>query len=190
MSSFTVGYFVGSLSSKSINRKLAQALVRVAPEGLEMREISYAELPLYNHDYDADYPPVARAFKEAIQTVDAVLFVTPEYNRSIPGALKNAIDWASRPYGQNSFTRKPSAVIGASPGKIGTAVGQQHLRSILGFCNSPQMTAIEAYIQFSPGLIDDEGNVTDASTAEFLRGFMTELLAFITRVYTVLPRNG
>jgi hypothetical protein len=101
---YTVGYFVGSLAKGSINRKLAKALVRLAPEDLEMREISYAELPLYSYDYDADYPPAARALKEAIASVDAVLFVTPEYNRSIPGALKNAIDWASRPYGQNSFT--------------------------------------------------------------------------------------
>ena len=189
MTAFTVGYFVGSLSSKSINRRLARALVNLAPAGLELREIGYGDLPLYNHDFDADYPPVARAFKDAIAVADAVLFVTPEYNRSIPGALKNAIDWASRPYGHNAFTRKPSAVIGASPGKIGTAVGQQHLHSILGFCNSPQMTAIEAYIQFTPGLIDEEGNVSDTVTEEFLRGYMIELETFITRVYTVLPRN-
>ena len=96
---------------------------------------------------------MATAFKAAIAAVDAVLFVTPEYNRSIPGALKNAIDWASRPYGQNSFTRKPSAIIGTSPGKIGTAVAQQHLRSILAFCNSPLMNSVEAYIQFTTGLI-------------------------------------
>ena len=141
MSNFKVGYFVGSLSTSSINRLLAKALVRLAPPGLELTEIAIKDLPLYNRDHDTDYPPVARAFKDAIAAVDAVLFVTPEYNRSIPGALKNAIDWASRPYGTNAFTRKPSAVIGTSPGKIGTAIGQQHLRSILGFCNSPQMNA-------------------------------------------------
>jgi chromate reductase len=126
-----------------------------------MMEIPLKDLPLYNRDYDGDYPQVAREFKDAIAAVDAVLFVTPEYNRSIPGALKNAIDWASRPYGKNSFARKPSAVIGTSPGKIGTAIGQQHLRSILGFCNSPQMNAVEAYIQFEPGLITDDGEVTN-----------------------------
>ena len=189
MTTYSVGYFVGSLASKSINRKLAHALVRLAPEELQLSEIAFADLPLYSYDYDTDYPAVARAFKDAIARVDAVLFVTPEYNRSIPGALKNAIDWASRPYGTNSFSRKPSAVIGTSPGKIGTAVGQQHLRSILGFCNSPQMNSIEAYIQFTPGLIDEHGQVTDESTAEFLRGYMAEFLAFIGRVYTVLPRN-
>jgi NAD(P)H-dependent FMN reductase len=99
--------------------------------------------------------------------VDAVLFITPEYNRSIPGALKNAIDWASRPYGTNAFTRKPSAVIGTSPGRIGTAIGQQHLRSILSFCNSPQMNSIEAYIQFEHGLLTEDGEVTNDTTADF-----------------------
>ncbi|HUR93289.1 MAG TPA: NADPH-dependent FMN reductase [Gemmatimonadales bacterium] len=190
MNTFTVGYFVGSLARASINRRLALALTRLAPPELRMQEIPIGELPLYSYDYDADYPAPARALKEAIAAVDAVLFVTPEYNRSIPGALKNAIDWASRPYGQNSFTRKPSAVIGTSPGKIGTAVGQQHLRSIMAFCNSPQMNAIEAYIQFEKGLITDDGEVTVASTAEFLRGYMAEFQGFITRVYTVLPRGG
>jgi len=190
MSNYTVGYFVGSLSTSSINRVLAKALVRLAPAGLELKEISIKELPLYNRDYDADYPPAAKVFKDAIAAVDAVLFVTPEYNRSIPGALKNAIDWASRPYGTNSFARKPSAVIGTSPGKIGTAVGQQHLRSILSFCNSPQMNAVEAYIQFEPGLITDDGKVTNDEMAEFLRNYMSEFHAFIVRVYTVLPRTA
>jgi chromate reductase len=186
---YKVGYFIGSLAKDSINRKLARALIRLAPSGLEFIEISFADLPLYSYDYDADYPPVARAFKDALAGVDAVLFVTPEYNRSIPGALKNAIDWASRPKGTNSFTRKPSAVIGTSPGKIGTAVGQQHLRSILSFCNSPQMNSPEAYIQFEKGLITDDGEVTNATTGEFLRNYMSELHRFITRVYMVLPRT-
>src|SRR5690349_5870950 len=172
MSTFTVGYFVGSLARASINRKLALALTRLAPPELRMREIPIGELPLYSYDYDADYPPPARALKDAIASVDAVLFVTPEYNRSIPGALKNAIDWASRHWGQNSFARKPSAVIGTSPGKIGTARGQQHVRSIMAFCNSPMMNAIEAYIEFTPGLITDDGKVTVPATEEFLRNYM------------------
>jgi chromate reductase len=132
---------------------------------------------------------VAKAFKNAIAAVEAVLFVTPEYNRSIPGGLKNAIDWASRPYGKNSFARKPSAVIGTSPGAIGTAIAQQQLRSVLSFCNSPQMNSPEAYIQFRKGLITEEGQITDKSTEDFLRKYMAELHAFIVRVYTVLPRN-
>ena len=104
--------------------------------------------------------------------------------------MKNAIDWASRPYGQNSFTHKPSAVIGTSPGKIGTAVGQQHLRSVLAFCNSPLMNAIEAYIQFEPGLVTDDGEVTVSSTRDFLRNYMSEFQDFIRRVYDVLPREN
>jgi chromate reductase len=189
VTAFAVGYFVGSLAKNSINRKLANALVHLAPAELQMREIPIGELPLYSYDYDADYPPPARALKDAIAAVDAILFVTPEYNRSIPGALKNAIDWASRPWGQNSFARKPSAVIGTSPGKIGTAVCQQHLKSILSFCNSPQLNAVEAYIQFTPGLISDDGKVTIDATAEFLRNYLIEFHGYITRVYTVLPRR-
>jgi chromate reductase len=188
MSSFKVGYFVGSLATKSINRSLAKALVTVAPSELQMSEIPFKDLPLYSYDYDRNYPPVATAFKAAIAAVDAVLFVTPEYNRSIPGALKNAIDWASRPYGQNAFTRKPSGVIGTSPGKIGTAVAQQHLRSILAFCNSPLMNSVEAYIQFEDGLISEDGKVANESTREFLQNYMAAFHDFITRVYTALPR--
>ena len=189
MSDFKVGYLIGSLATKSINRLLARALVRVAQPELELVEIPFKDLPLYSYDYDANYPPAANAFKDAIAAVDAILFVTPEYNRSIPGGLKNAIDWASRPYGKNAFTRKPSAVIGTSPGKIGTAVAQQHLRSILAFCNSPLMNSIEAYIQFEEGLIGADGNVSNDSTRKFLQNFMAEFHGFIARVYTVLPRT-
>ena len=190
MSSYKVGYLIGSLATKSINRLLARALVRLAPPELAMTEIAYRELPIYSYDYDADFPASARAFKSALAGVEAVLFVTPEYNRSIPGGLKNAIDWASRPYGQNSFARKPSAVIGTSPGAIGTAIAQQQLRSVLSFCNSPQMNAPEAYIQFKPGLITDDGAVTVPATEAFLRKYMEEFALFVARVYTVLPRLG
>lgn len=190
MAQYKVGYFVGSLATASINRLLAKALIRLAPPELEFTEIPIKDLPLYSYDYDADFPPVARAFKQAIAEVDALLFVTPEYNRSIPGGLKNAIDWASRPWGQNSFARKPSAVIGASVGVIGTAVAQQSLRSVLSFCNSPQMNSPEAYIHFTPGLITADGEVTNERTADFLRKYTAELHAFIVRVLTVLPRNA
>ncbi|MCX5231625.1 NADPH-dependent FMN reductase [Streptomyces sp. NBC_00233] len=189
MATYKVGYFVGSLSKDSINRILSRALLRVAPQELEFQEIPIKDLPLYNHDFDADYPPEGRALKDAIAAVDAVLFVTPEYNRSIPGGLKNAIDWASRPWGTNSFTHKPSAVIGASPGKIGTAVAQQSLRSVLSFCNSPQMNAPEAYIQFVPGLFTPDGEVTDPTTQQFLTDFMADFKTFIERVTTVLPQR-
>ena len=190
MTTYKVGYLVGSLARASINRKLARALIRLAPEGMEFSEIGFGELPLYSYDYDSDYPAVARDFKAAITASDAILFVTPEYNRSIPGGLKNAIDWASRPYGTNAFTRKPSAVIGTSPGSIGTAVAQQSLRSVLSFCNSPQMNAPEAYVTFTEGMITDEGEVTVPKTEAFLRNYMKEFHAFIGRVLTVLPREA
>ena len=187
---YTVGYLVGSLASDSINRTLSKALIRLAPPELTLVEIPIGDLPLDSRDDDADCPPAGRALKEALAAVDAVLFVTPEYNRAVPGALKNAIDWASRPAGANSFSRKPSAVIGASTGKLGTAVAQQNLRSILSFCNSPQMNAPEAYIQLTPGLITAEGEVTEPSTEEFLRTFMAGFGGFVQRVYTILPRTS
>ena len=188
MTTYKIGYFVGSLSSTSINRVLSKALIRLAPQDLEFTEIPIGNLPLYSPDYDANYPAEATALKDAIAAVDAVLFVTPEYNRSIPGALKNAIDWASRPWGKNSFDHMPAAVIGASPGQIGTAVGQQSLRAVLSFCNARQMTAPEAYITFRPGLFTDDGEVTDQSTATFLSDFMQEFRDHTARVLTVLPR--
>ena len=186
MSGYRVGYIVGSLSQESINRTLAKALIRLAPKDLTFVEIPIRHLPLYNRDLDIDYPPAGRALKDEIAAVDTVLFVTPEYNRGIPGGLKNAIDWASRPHGTNSFADKPSAVIGASPGKIGTAVGQQSLRNVLSFCNSPLMEAPEAYIHFTPGLITEVGEVTDKGTEQFLRDFIEAFAVFVSRVLTVL----
>lgn len=189
MTTYQVGYFVGSLSSKSINRILAKALIKVAPENLEFVEIPIKDLPLYSPDYDADFPPAAKALKESLAAVDAVLFVTPEYNRSIPGPLKNAIDWASRPWGQNSFDHIPAGVIGASIGAIGTALAQQSLRGVLSFCNARQMTAPEAYIHYSPEVFDEDGTIKVPSTEAFLANFMTEFRDHVARVLTVLPRN-
>ncbi len=188
MTKIQVGYFVGSLSSTSINRVLSRALIRLAPHDMEFTEIPIADLPLYSPDYDGDFPPEARALKESIAAVDALLFVTPEYNRSIPGGLKNAIDWASRPWGENSFTHVPAAVIGASIGQIGTAMGQQSLRGVLSFCNARQMTSPEAYIQYSPEVFLDNGEVTNDSTREFLGNYMAEFRTYIERVLTVIPR--
>jgi chromate reductase len=190
MTTYTVGYFVGSLSSTSINRELAEVLIKLAPEDLEFHEIPIRDLPLYSPDFDADYPPEALALKDAIRRSQAVLFVTPEYNRSIPGALKNALDWASRPWGQNSFDHIPAAVIGASIGQIGTAVAQQSLRGVLSFCNARQMTAPEAYIRFSPELFPGGGEVADESTKAFLTNYMAEFRDHVIRVLTVLPREA
>jgi chromate reductase len=186
---YQVGYFVGSLAQGSINRTLAKSLVKLAPPDLCFTEIPIGEVPFYNRDLDDNFPPAAVALKERIAAVDALLFVTPEYNRSIPGVLKNAIDWASRPRGENSFARKPSAVIGASPGAIGTALAQQSLKGILSYCNSPQMNAIEAYIQFKPEVFANDGEVLDEGTVKFLTDYMREFRDFVVRVLTVLPQD-
>jgi chromate reductase, NAD(P)H dehydrogenase (quinone) len=188
VTTYNVGYFVGSLSSTSVNRILSRALIRLAPEELQFTEIPIGNLPLYSPDHDTDYPPEATALKEAISRSDAVLFVTPEYNRSIPGALKNAIDWASRPWGQNSFHHIPAGVIGASIGAIGTALAQQSLRAVLSFCNARQMTSPEAYIRFSSEVFHQDGEVVDESTAAVLRDYMLEFRDHVVRVLTVLPR--
>jgi chromate reductase, NAD(P)H dehydrogenase (quinone) len=185
---YDVGYFVGSLSSTSINRILSRALIRLAPPELHFTEIPIGNLPLYSPDHDTDYPPEARELKEAISRSDAVLFVTPEYNRSIPGALKNAIDWASRPWGQNSFHHIPAGVIGASIGSIGTALAQQSLRAVLSFCNARQMTSPEAYIRYSPEVFRDDGEVLDESLAAVLKDYTEEFRDHVVRVLTVLPR--
>ncbi len=189
MDSYEVGYFVGSLSVHSINRILSRALIKVAPPDLSFTEIPIQDLPLYNYDYDPDYPPEGRALKEAIARVHAVLFVSPEYNRSIPGPLKNAIDWASRPWGQNSFARKPSAIIGASTGQIGTAVMQSSLRSVLAFCDSPQLNAPEAYIHYTPEVFCDDGEIKSPEMRVFLQRYMEEFREFIIRVLTVVPQR-
>jgi len=171
MTTYKVGYFVGSLATASINRLLAKALVRLAPPELKFVEIPIKDLPLYSYDYDANYPPVATAFKEAIAAVDAVLFVTPEYNRSIPGVLKNAIDHASRPYGQSAWAGKPAGVLGVSIGAIGTAVAQQHLRAILAYLDVPTLGQPEVFLQLTDELFDATGNIGPASRP-FLQGWM------------------
>ncbi|NUS36731.1 MAG: NAD(P)H-dependent oxidoreductase [Pseudarthrobacter sp.] len=182
MATYKIGYFVGSLAKGSINRVLANALIKLAPEELEFTEIPIKDLPLYSYDYDADFPPEGRALKEAIEASDGILFVSPEYNRSIPGALKNAIDWGSRPWGTNSFARKPAGIIGASPGSIGTAVMQSSMRAVLSFLDAPQLNAPEAYVKFDAAAFGDDGGVKDESTAKFLGHYMEEYAAFVARV--------
>ncbi|TQJ38551.1 chromate reductase [Arthrobacter sp. SLBN-112] len=182
MATYKIGYFVGSLAAGSINRTLAKALIKLAPEDLEFTEIPIKDLPLYSYDYDADFPPEGRALKEAIEAADGILFVSPEYNRSIPGALKNAIDWGSRPWGTNSFARKPTGIIGASPGSIGTAVMQSSMRAVLSFLDAPQLNAPEAYVKYDPAVFGDDGAVKDESTAKFLGHYMEEYAAFVARV--------
>lgn len=178
---YKIGYIVGSISSTSLNRRLAKALANVAPEGVELVEIPIKDLPFYSPDYDADFPQVARDFKQAIADVDGVVIVTPEYSRSIPGVLKNALDWAARPYGQGSFNGKPTAIIGTSGGPISTAAAQQHLRAILGHFNAPTLGQPEGYIQATPGLFTEDGEVTNEGTAGFLQGFLDAFTQLIAR---------
>lgn len=182
MTNYKIGYLVGSLGSTSINRTLSKALIKLAPKDLEFTEIPIKNLPLYSTDFDEDYPPAGRELKEAIDASDGILFISPEYNRSIPGALKNAIDWGSRPWGTNSFARKPTGIIGASPGGIGTAVMQSSMRSVLSFLDAPQLNAPEAYIRFDPAAYSEDGTVSDETTRTFLRHYMEEYSAFVQRV--------
>lgn len=179
----TIGYLVGSISSTSVNREYAKALASLAPEGVRLVEIPLAELPFYSPDYDADFPLVAQEFKRAIADVDGVIIVTPEYSRSIPGVLKNALDWAARPWGQNSFDGKPVAVTGASIGSIGTAAAQQHLRGILGNLNAATLGQPETFVHATEGLLVD-GQVTDPGLAEYLRGFLGAFTELIRRVHS------
>lgn len=181
VSDYTIGYIVGSLSSTSINRRLARALERVAPEGVALTEIPIDALPFYSPDLEADFPEVARDFKQAIAEVDGVVIVTPEYSRSIPGVLKNALDWSARPYGQASFQGKPTAVIGTSAGPISTAVAQQHLKTILSHFHAPTLGQPEGFIQSLPGLFAEDGEVSDAGTAAFLRSYLEAFTTLIDR---------
>jgi chromate reductase len=182
MATFKIGYLVGSLASASINRTLSTALIKLAPAELDFTEILIRDLPLYSPDYDENYPPTARMLKSVIEASDGLLFISPEYNRSIPGALKNAIDWGSRPWGANSFARKPTGIIGASPGGIGTAVMQSSMRSVLSFLDAPQLNSPEAYIQFDPAVFTADGEVTNDGTRAFLRHYLEEYSAFVQRV--------
>ncbi|TQJ30229.1 NADPH-dependent FMN reductase [Microbacterium sp. SLBN-146] len=186
MTDRTIGYIVGSISSTSINRRLAKALERLAPEGTTLVEIPIKDLPFYSQDFDADFPQVARDFKQAIDDVDGVIIVTPEYSRSIPGVLKNALDWSARPWGQGSFNGKPTAVIGTSGGPIGTAAAQQHLKAILSHYNAPTLGQPEAYIQSLPGVFTDTGEVTDDQMAEFLVGYLEAFGTLVDR-YARVP---
>lgn len=164
-----IAVIVGSLRKDSSNLKLAKAIIKLGK--LDAQILQIGDLPLFNEDLEKDFPAPALRLKEEIESADAVLFVTPEYNRSMPGPLKNAIDWASRPYGKNSFAGKPGAVIGTSPGSIGAAIAQNDLKHILGYLDIDLMGQPEVYLQFKPGLIDADGNISNEDTKKFLQKF-------------------
>lgn len=176
-----IGYIVGSLSADSINRRLAAALVALADDDVSFTEIPIRDLPFYDQDLDDDFPGAALALKDAISSSDGVLIATPEYNRSMPGSLKNALDWASRPYGTNSFAGLPVGVIGASVGGTGTSMAQQHLRNVLTFLDAPTLQQPEGFIHMIPERFADDGTIVDPSTEEFLTSWMTAFTAWVRR---------
>lgn len=180
MSQYQIALIVGSLRRESINRKFAEALVRLAPAEFSFKHVEIGDLPLYNQDEEGNPPDSVKRLKDEIKSASGVLFVTPEYNRSIPGVLKNAIDHASRPYGQSAWAGKPAGVIGVSPGAIGTAMAQQHLRNMLAYLDMPTLGQPEAFVQLKEGLYDEAGNIGSGSK-QFLQGWMDRYVDWVKK---------
>jgi chromate reductase len=180
MKQYTIGVVVGSLRKDSLNRKLATALEYLAPADFTFKQLCIADLPLYNQDDDGHQAASVLRLKGEIKASDGLMFVTPEYNRSIPGVLKNALDHASRPYGQSAWTGKPSGVIGISPGAAGTALAQQHLHNVLSYLNVYVMPQPEAFIQAKEGLFDEAGHIGSASK-EFLQAWVNAFVAWVKK---------
>lgn len=178
-SAYDVAVFVGSLRKELINRKVAHALAELAPPSMKLSIVEIGNLPLYNQDADANPPSAWTEFRERVKAAHAVLFVTPEYNRSVPAAMKNALDVASRPYGHNVWSGKPGAVISASPGAIGGFGANHHLRQSLVFLNVPAMQQPEAYLGGADKLFDASGKLINEGTRKFLQGFMQSFEAWI-----------
>lgn len=176
-----VAVLVGSLRKESLNRKLALALAGLAPEGLQLKIVEIGQLPLYNQDEEANPPAVVTEFKQQIKAADALLFVTPEYNRSVPGALKNAIDHGSRPYGQSAWAGKPGAVVTLSPGGIGGFGANHHLRQSLTFLDVPVLQQPEMYIGGAGDLFDEQGGIKKPDTQAFLQKFLGTFAQWIER---------
>ena len=183
-----IAIIVGSNRRASINRALAIALTKLAPQ-FDFTFVGIDDLPIYGQDIEAPLPPAVARFKDEIAAADGLIVVTPEHNRSIPAVLKNAIDWGARPYGQNSWADKPVFVTGASPGAIATALGQHHLRYVLGVLGALVLGG-EAYITFKPNLINEKGEIGDESTARFLRGFLDRFATLVARVSPRAERSA
>ena len=184
MSHYQIAVVVGSLRQDSFNRKLADAIVKLAPPDFSFRQVRISDLPLYNQDDDAHQAEAVKRLKNEIKNAHGVLFITAEYNRSIPGVLKNAIDHASRPYGQNVWAGKPAGVIGISIGVIGTAMSQQHLRNVLAFLDMPTMGQPEVFLQAKDGLFDETGNI-GAGSKQFLQDWMDKYVAWVKKHATL-----
>jgi chromate reductase len=181
MSQYRIALVVGSLRRDSFNRKLANALAALAPPELSFKEVRIDDLPLYNQDDDSTPADPVKRLKADITAAQGLLFVTPEYNRSIPGVLKNAIDHASRPYGQSAWAGKPAGVLGASVGAPGTAMAQQHLRNILAYLDVPTLGQPEVFIHVKEGLFDEQGNIAKADTKTFLESWMSRYVAWVKK---------
>lgn len=167
----------GSLRKDSYNTHLLKAAQEQSPEGMEITIVDISNLPFFNQDLEQNFPSEAQAFKDSIEAADGVIFATPEYNRSMPGVLKNAIDWASRPWGKNSFAKKPVLILGATPAPTGTAMGQQHLKSVLTYLDMYIIGQPEFYLGSAHEKFDASGALTDQSTKEHLRKALEVLLA-------------
>src|SRR5258708_61666 len=177
-----ISVLVGSLRKESFNRKMAHALIALAPPGLKLEIAEIGQLPLYNQDLDMGNPPAPWvAFRDQVRPVHGVLFVTPEYNRSVPGVLKNAIDVGSRPYGRSVWDKKPAGIISLSPGAIGGFGANQHLRQSLVFLNMPPLQQPEAYIGGADKLFDESGGLTNSSTREFLGKFLQAFASWVEK---------
>ncbi|WP_395064160.1 NADPH-dependent FMN reductase [Paraburkholderia silvatlantica] len=176
---YKIAVVVGSLRKDSFNRQLAHAVTSLAPADFTFEYLDIGVLPLYSQDYDADYPEVARRFKQQIEAADALLFVTPEYNRSIPGVLKNALDWGSRPWGTNSWRGKPGAVLGTSVGATGTALAQQHLRNVLAYLDVALLGQPEMFIKHDASRVNEKGEIVNEDTRKFLQGFVDTYVAWV-----------
>ena len=176
-----VAVFVGSLRKESFNRKVANALIELAPSSLKLEIVEIGQLPFFNQDLEPTPPKEWVAFRDRVRPVDAVLFVTPEYNRSVPAALKNAIDVGSRPYGQSIWSGKPGAVVSCAPGNIGGFGSNHHLRQSMVFLNVPMMQQPEAYIGGVDKLLDQSGKLVVESTREFLTKFMQAYATWVER---------
>jgi NAD(P)H-dependent FMN reductase len=176
---YKVAVVVGSLRQGSFNKQLAHALESLAPDDFTFEHLDIGSLPLYSQDYDADYPQVALDFKQKIKDADALLIVTPEYNRSIPGVLKNALDWGSRPWGQSVWGGKPGAILGTSIGALGTAIAQSHLRGVCAYLDIALLGQPEMFIKHDENRIDASGKIVSEDTRKFLQAFMDRYAAWV-----------
>ncbi|MCP3706147.1 NAD(P)H-dependent oxidoreductase [Paraburkholderia sp. CNPSo 3274] len=178
---YKIAVVVGSLRKDSFNRQLAHAVTSLGPPDFTFEYLDIGVLPLYSQDYDADYPEVARRFKQQVEAADGLLFVTPEYNRSIPGGLKNALDWGSRPWGANSWRGKPGAVLGTSVAATGTALSQQHLRNVLAYLDVVTLGQPEMFIKHDASRINEKGEIVSEDTRKFLQVFVDTYAAWVKR---------